>query len=196
MNHEPTYSETAVEAMFVRGFGDRLSPAVRAQLKQAGLDLDRPLSAAYPQAVFDGALKLAVESVFPSLPASEAHFEAGKLYMQGFDHTLLGKAVVQMGKLIGPERTLGRMQRNQRTTSNFGSLALEKLAPTHFVIHSSVEPEFIAGLRSVPGYDVGSWVSGIYFGVLLLLEVRNPKVTHHVLNLAEQRIDYDLSWDA
>ena len=114
MDIEPTYSETAAESLFRRGLAERMTPEVQAELKQIGIDLARPFSAAYPQEVWERGVQCVATRLFADLPAPQAHTEVGRRYMVGFQHTLVGRATTHLGRLIGPERTLHRMQRNQR----------------------------------------------------------------------------------
>jgi uncharacterized protein (TIGR02265 family) len=193
--YEPTYSETATDGMFRRALAGRITPQLQGELKQLGIDLDRPTLAAYSQAAWEGGVKRAAEQLFPGLPIEKAYFELGKLYMVGFQSTLVGKAVTQLGKLIGPERTLLRMERNQRTTNNYSVLRVEKLAATHFRLHASMAAEYLPRSTDVLGTHLGDLVSGIYFGVLTLLEVKNPRSTFRPVAAAEFRYEYDLTWD-
>ena len=195
MDLEPTYSETAAEGMFRRGLAGRLTPAVQEELKQVGIDLGRPLLAAYPQAAWERGVQVVVTRLFSDLPPEQGYFQVGRLYIRGFEATLLGKAVVQLSRIIGPERTLSRMQRNQRTTANFSDLQVEKVAATHFRIHSATGAEFLPRATDTLGTHAGDLVSGIYLGVLELLAVKNPKSTFRVVDAARYAYDYDLTWD-
>jgi uncharacterized protein (TIGR02265 family) len=195
MDIEPTYSETAAESLFRRGLADRMTPAVQAELKQIGIDLARPFAAAYPQEVWERGVQCVATRLYGDLPAPQAHTEVGRRYMAGFQHTLLGRATTQLGRLIGPERTLHRMQRNQRTSTSFNVLEIEKVGATHFRIHSRVEPAALPRVKNVLGENGAYLARGIYLGVLELLAVKNPQVAAKVVNAAEYRFEFDLTWD-
>jgi uncharacterized protein (TIGR02265 family) len=196
MDPEPLYSENAVESLYRRALAGRITAPLQQELKQIGIDLGRPLDPAYPQAVWDRGLRCVATQLFAELPAPKAYFEVGRSFMAGFEHTLVGRAVVQFGKLIGPERTFHRMERNQRTTNNYSVLAVEKIGATHFRLHAGVEPAYLPKMQDVIGEQVGTVVSGVYFAVLELLALKEPRVTVRPVDLAKVQFDYDLTWTA
>jgi uncharacterized protein (TIGR02265 family) len=194
MQLEPTFSTTAIEGL-KRALGDVLTPALQAKLAALGVDYGKPLRAAYRQEVWDQALLAAMAVLFPELEREAACFAMGTRYIEGFSSTLLGKAIVELGRLVGPERTLKRMQHNQRSTNNYSAVELEKLGPTHFRIRTSILPEFLPAVVIHPEMHYAALTGGIYFGVLKLLGVKNPHITYRDVDPAKGIADYDLTWE-
>lgn len=74
--------------------------------------------------------------------------------MRGYVETLLGRAMVQVMKVVGPRRSLERMQRNFRTGSNYIETRFTSLgkgqAELWFNDVSGI-PDFYAGVMSAGG---------------------------------------------
>ncbi len=107
-----------VEALFRIGIGDKLTEAARTRLKSRGLDLDW-LKPAYPREQFHEWVRIAAEEVHPQLPRERSLELLGRAVVEGYEKTLLGKALIAAGRMLGPKRTLGRMTHNFRSTSNY-----------------------------------------------------------------------------
>jgi uncharacterized protein (TIGR02265 family) len=119
------------EGLFLKGFGDRLTPAVRADLLAIGLDLDR-LQSAYPHTVFLASLAVGAKHFFPNDPIPEAYAKLGARNMEGFFETFLGKPMLAMLKLVGPRRTLLRMRTNFRSANNYVESKVVEVSATEF----------------------------------------------------------------
>lgn len=108
-----------VEGMFQRSLGKRLSASGRAALKAAGLDLEKPLRPAYPLAEYFRFLEIAGRDLYPDKPVNEAMFELGTCFLDGYLDTLMGKAIINFARLLGPARALRRSARTWRQGNNF-----------------------------------------------------------------------------
>ncbi len=192
----PTVSALTVEALFTWALTNRVTPTLKTKLKKVGVDLDRSLLPAYTNDVWNQAVRCTIEELFPGTPPQKASFEIGKMLMvEGMPATLLGRAAVQLGRLIGPERSLMRVQRNHRTTNNFTTAELKKLGPTHFRIEAGILPEFLRYMKDDSRELYGPMNHGMYTGLLTLLRVKNPKVSWREVDAATYRTEYDLEWD-
>lgn len=107
-----------IEAVFIKGLGDKITPSLRAEIKKAGIDLAK-LQPAYPVEVMEKACKAVVPTLFPGMTEAEAFFQLGMVSMRGYSDTLLGKALIQILKLIGVRRSLLRMHTSMRGGNNF-----------------------------------------------------------------------------
>jgi uncharacterized protein (TIGR02265 family) len=107
-----------IEGLFVRGIGARMTPSLNADLLGLGLDLTN-LQPGYEDEVVVKAIRHSASVLFPTLSEPQGLHQMGQLFMQGFASTFLGKALVQFTKVIGPRRSLARMERNFRTGVNF-----------------------------------------------------------------------------
>jgi uncharacterized protein (TIGR02265 family) len=175
--NEPVIFTQSVESLFVHALGGRLDATVREELRRLGLDLDRPLLPAYPVRTWEAALVLAGRTLFPQVTPAEARFELGRLMIAHYDDTVLGKAVVAMGRLIGPRRTLERMTRNIRTSNNYVQSTLEELPGGELRMTSSVLPEFRTQLPDMAWEHSGAFTRGLVTGILDKLGVEGYQVT-------------------
>lgn len=149
MLEEEVIFADAVEGLFAKGLGDRVTPSLCAKLGQAGLDLDAALLPAYPRAVWNSALALAAGHVWPDLDEAEAHRRLGRVLIDGFKETLLGRTLVTMARLLGPMRTLARMRHNLRTGGNYNETThiAEQPGDVLFWINEPViHPGYVRGM--------------------------------------------------
>lgn len=115
---ERLWFQNVVEGLFVRGIGPQLSAADKAALAKVGLKLDKLLPA-YSEAVMVEALRVAGPLVLPRGSLEEQQHELGVRAAKGYFDTFLGKAMVGLVKLVGPERGISRLDRNLRTLTNY-----------------------------------------------------------------------------
>lgn len=115
---EKLWWSQSIEGLFVRGIGKDMTPELRAKLKALGIDLEA-LQPAYDNEVVVKAIKLAGATLFPKLDENAALRQMGVLFLRGFADTILGSALVQVFKVIGPRRSLERMERNFRSGGNY-----------------------------------------------------------------------------
>ncbi len=120
--------EQTIEGLFLRGLGDRLTPACRSRLRQAGLDLDGKLLPAYEFEKWMAFLRIAAEELFPDHTTEVAMFRLGERTVDGFQDTFMGRAVLAMARVIGPVRTLQRCDRNFRSGNNYTTSRLKALS--------------------------------------------------------------------
>ena len=139
-----------VEGLFIRGLGERLTPAAKEALAKVGIDVRRKLEVAYPAEVVEQACLTVLPFVFPNATQDEGLFELGRTFMRGYSSTLMGSAMVGVMKVIGTRRSLERMTKNFRTGGNYIETKVTVHGPT------SVELGF---------NDVGH-MPGFYRGIL------------------------------
>lgn len=118
MTPEKLWFSQAVEGLFLRGPGARLTADVRAKIAAEGIELAR-LQPAYPAEQVARAARAVLPVLWPGQSEDEAFRQLGVSFVQGYSETLVGGAMVQMMKLIGTRRTLERMQKNFRTGGNY-----------------------------------------------------------------------------
>ena len=117
----------AVEALFVRALGPRLSREARGRLKEVGLDLAEPLRPAYALEQWRGFLRVAAPDVFPAEPPEVAYLGLGTRYHQGLRQTAVGRASMALVTKLGPRRTLERVAQHVRAGNNFNTVRLEEV---------------------------------------------------------------------
>ena len=74
---------------------------------------------AYPVEQVHQACKLVMPVLFPAMSEEEAFHELGLSSMRGYTETLIGKALMQILKLIGVRRSLLRMHTSMRSGNNY-----------------------------------------------------------------------------
>jgi uncharacterized protein (TIGR02265 family) len=107
-----------------RALGDRLTGQVSAQFRALGVDFAKELEPAYELEVWVKAAHHAAEVLHPELPEAEQLYRFGRAFIDGYARTLMGKAMLATLKLIGPRRTLERMDRNLRNGNNYSQTRL------------------------------------------------------------------------
>jgi uncharacterized protein (TIGR02265 family) len=129
---EPLVYDVTVEAMFSRALKGRLTPRLKARVKEAGIDLDAKLKPSYPREVWLRTMRLVVEDLYLGVPEDRAWFELGERMVDSFGETLMGPAMVGILKLLGPGRALGRMSQTFQHANNYMQSKLEDLGPGRF----------------------------------------------------------------
>ena len=194
MSREPVVSALVVEALFRRHLGPRLTPAVSAQLGELGFQLDRRLRPSYPQQSWDAAIALAVRAFHPDLPLPQAYHRLGRDFVLGFEKTRLGATVVQVGKLLGVERTMLQMPRHQKLGNNYIHATSRKVGPGHIVIHFELEPSCVGKVTPPPDHGAEEFPRGVYAAALELLGARDGRVEVLVLDFEQISVDFDVRW--
>jgi len=172
---------STVEGLFIKGLGERITPALRERLKtDAGLDLTR-IQPAYALDTWARALALTVETLHPELPRDEAYERLGTDLTRGFFETFLGRAVQTVIKLIGPRRTLLRTERNLRSGNNYTACSFIEHAPNR--IETTINEPSV--LRHT--------MTGLVREALLYAGAKNLKV--ELTRNDEQNSTWLVSWD-
>ncbi len=155
---ERLWFDQAIEGLWMKGLGDRVTPPLRAALKAEGIDLDKPLLPGYPAQTFARCVKLTAAALFPNDPPDEAQRRLGHFGLLGYQQTLLGRAVIQVLRLIGPRRSLERMQTNFRS-ANFIKTRFTPLGPQSAEVwfnHVDDIPAYVAGIIQQGGTFAGA----------------------------------------
>lgn len=130
MSAEKLVWESAVEGLFIRGVGDRMTPALRDELRANGLDLNKRLPPGLPNAVWYACLNSAAKHLYPERARGEAMRALGHLTVEGIAHTFWGKAFAPAVHLLGPRRLLSRVPSQMRSTNNYATGVLTEVSPT------------------------------------------------------------------
>ncbi|MFP2931974.1 DUF2378 family protein [Pyxidicoccus sp. 3LG] len=129
MSEERVIFGNTVDSLYRRTLDGDLKPELRARLKELGMDLDAPILAAYPHAVWVQCLDETGRALHPGLPLDQARRQLARRMIEGYAQTLMGAAVLAMARVLGPMRSLGRMTHNFRSGNNFTETRLEVLGP-------------------------------------------------------------------
>lgn len=131
----------------VRSIGPRLTPELRRGMRERGFNADVRLEPAYSQDVFISVVQYLAQALHPSLPLEEGTAQVGRVFMDGFGETLIGRAMLGMMRVIGPAGSLKRVTQNFRTGNNFSQTRLTQLGPRQYEL-------WVNELR-MPGWYVG-----------------------------------------
>lgn len=164
MQEEDVVFDVTVEALFRRALDTRMTDALRARLKDAGIDLSTRFKPLYPRVTFYRGVVLVIEELFPGVPRDRALFDLGGIFFDGYVRTWVGKAAISVMKVLGPRRTMGRMTQNFRSTNNYMQTELNEVSPTHVELSLSQH-------SGVPAY-----FQGTIFRALTLMGVRGLQV--------------------
>jgi uncharacterized protein (TIGR02265 family) len=115
----------------LRVLGQPLAPEHLSGLAALGVDPSRPLPA-YPVETYTAVIDFITGQRWPGLTQDEAGFELGRAFMRSYQETLMGKAVFSVTKVLGPHRTLERMNRNFRSANNYTETRLRKVGPSTY----------------------------------------------------------------
>ncbi len=177
-SNTPVVFGTSVEAL-VRVLGPSLDEGVRQRYLALGVDLDRP-NPAYPYEQWLEALHLAMAILWPGVPLDEATFLMGRAIFESYGQTLMGKALLQLLKVLGPRRGLERMTRNLRTTNNYSETRLTVVGPNEY--------QLWVNKAAFPHYFRGLLVAGLEFSGAKGLSVQLVRAS------LEEGVVFDLSW--
>jgi uncharacterized protein (TIGR02265 family) len=122
--------DQAVDGLFLRGHGDKLTPAMKAELKVLGVDLDKKLLPAYPLKTINAATEVMRRHVYAHLADdAEAYRVMGEAILDGYFDTVLGRAMANLLRVIGFRKAIDRMPRNLASGNNYQVAALNWLGP-------------------------------------------------------------------
>jgi len=151
------FSEPYFEGLYRRALKSDLTPQHRAELKAAGLDLDR-FQPGYPAEQAARWIELTSRLIYPELPRDEALRLLGQRLFDGWSQTLIGSAATLLMRAIGPTRTLERMSRNFRTGDNFTEVRFTELAPRDCQLEFNEVlgmPAYYAGILEAGARSIG-----------------------------------------
>jgi len=155
---------SVVEGLLQHGLGGQLSPELKARLRLIGVDVERPLLPAYPVKLWEHCLWAIIEDVYPGLPAERAFRALGSRMTEGYGHTLLGRAMLVLARMLGPRRTLLRLPQLLAATDNWSRPLLLERAPCHFE------------LRINDDLDLPGYMEGIFEALLRQAGASHPRV--------------------
>lgn len=150
------YYAVAIESTFKHGPGTRLNDAQRKVLRdEYGINAFNTMPV-YSIEVMEKALRYLQRELFPEMPSDESEALLGTLSFRGFAETLIGKAIMQMMRLIGPERTMPRMSKNLAAGTSFMEITPHKLGPGDFELR-------VSDVGGIPHFYKGMFNEGLAF---------------------------------
>lgn len=136
------------DGLFSKDLRARVTPALDAQLKALGVNLEKPFNPGYTIETWAAVIDACAQHIYPELSRPDAFWQLGRDTVDGFAHTLIGKALFAMMKLIGPARSLERSTRSYASTNNYTKVALNRTGPTTYDFSLNEK-------HTLPQYDMG-----------------------------------------
>lgn len=154
----------SIEGLFIKGLRSMLTPPIRESLRARGLDLDRPLRPGYPAADFHRWVEHVAGALYPDDSKEEAVRRIGHRAVSGLEEGLIGRALAAGLKLIGPRRSLQRVERIFKNNNNYQVATLLELG------------EREAKVRISEVFGLPTYYQGLFEAVLALIGAKDLKV--------------------
>lgn len=97
-----------LDTLFERVLRQRMTPALKEELLQAGLDLDAPLPPQYGTAKWKPAIESIAAHLFPKESAQRGQLQLGRLLVDEYRQTGWGLATATLARMLGPRQLLLR----------------------------------------------------------------------------------------
>ncbi len=136
-----------VDGLFKKVLAADVSPALKAQLAEAGVDLSAPPPASYPRSTWYRAVELTAQSLFPAEASAVQLRKLGAHVMDALQSRGIIKGPwLSMARLMGPRRSL--RQAMDFLDRSPVKLTITERSKTEFEISvdDPEQPEFLAGL--------------------------------------------------
>lgn len=171
-----------VEGLLQHGLHGQVSPRLKQRLKQAGIDLDRPLLPAYPVPMWTHCLSVIAEETYPGVPREESFRRLADAHVQGYGRTVIGRAVYGVMRLLGPRRLALRLPQTLRATDNYTEAELIERGPNTYE------------MRMNSALDAPGYVEALLESMLRVGGAEAPKVTKTHADPAAPSSTYLITW--
>ncbi|MDP2269486.1 MAG: DUF2378 family protein [Archangium sp.] len=155
----------SVEGLFIKGLGAMLTPPIREKLRAKGLDLDKPLRPGYPAVEFHRWIEFIASIIYPDDRKEEAVRRVGHRAVSGLEEGLIGKALSAGLKLIGPRRSLQRVERIFKNNNNYQVATLLELG------------ERDAKVQLSEVFGLPTYYQGLFEAAVAAIGAKEPRVT-------------------
>lgn len=190
---EPVVFSPAIEGA-VRALGATLTPALRAEAKALGIDLDGKL-VAHPVDTFLRVFLRLADALVPGDEASrpERLRTFGMLVTNAYADTAMGMGIFALARVIGVRRSVLRAGRIIRNTGNYLDGEGTELSPHEMRLVISVQPAFRSFVK--PDWRLMDFYRlGIIDGFLQQLRAKEPSVAFHSRDEAGFETAYRVTW--
>ncbi len=154
----------------IKGLGPLATPELKAHLSKHGIDVDK-VPPAIPIETWSPQLERIAVFAWPKESPEEAMRLLGLSFIRGWRKTTLGAAASAVLRLVGPSRTLTRLDRAFRTSDNFTKATTELLGPNEALVS-------INEVHRFPSFWVGILEGGLELlgreGTVVVDEVSLP----------------------
>ena len=119
--------DTSLDGLFHRALSGKITPSLRDELKELGIDLGKKLPPAVSRDTWYRALSASARACFPGTEPRAALREVGVLMMKGIEETFFGRTMAPVVRMLGPRRILERVPKNMRSANNFAESTVTRL---------------------------------------------------------------------
>ncbi|HYV43478.1 MAG TPA: DUF2378 family protein [Myxococcaceae bacterium] len=177
---EPVIFDSAVDALFLRGLGNLVTPKLKSRLCELGLDLDRPPRPSYPRATWVRILAATVAELFSGDLPEDGYRRLGEQSIEGMSRTPIGLASIAMSKLLGPRRSLLQFHKAWPSVNNFITMKVDELAPNHFHV-------FLNDAYGHPAY-----MQGVIQSAMKMAGAKDPQAL--IMEATARDVRLDVRW--
>jgi len=142
----------SVEALWKSCGPDPTPEVVRAFL-DSGFDVRRKLKVAYPAEQYSTLMAALAQARFPEAGPDERFLLLGRAFMEGYQQTMMGRALMKLLAVLGPRRVLMQTTRSFRSGNNYARAEVKELEPRHF--------QMVVSPVNHPGWHVGIVTAGL-----------------------------------
>ena len=119
---------SVIDVLFNRILAAYVNADARQRIKALGIDLSRKLDPAYPLRIVEAAVEVVAEDM-ADLSKSDAMRRIGEMQVEAFQETVLGRATMQLLRLLPRKRFLNRLTASFRRANNFTETRLVEVVP-------------------------------------------------------------------
>lgn len=130
MSETPLVFNHTVQGLYSRAFPQGVPALLKEQLRGVGVDLDKTLLPAYPMETWSRCITLSAPVVFPNELPSVAWHKLGERMIDGYQETMIGRAMFASLRLLGPRRMLLRAKRSFRSGNNYTEVQFTDVSET------------------------------------------------------------------
>jgi uncharacterized protein (TIGR02265 family) len=143
---EPLAFASMVEGMR-RALGDRVTEAAHRRFETIGIPMRGPLKPTYPRTIWIEASLYAGQLLSPELNPEQQRVALGKRFVRGYMETIVGRALITAMRLLGPRRSMLRMQRSFNTGNNYSKVVIREVPGALEVdVFGAPYPEWYEGM--------------------------------------------------
>jgi len=165
----------------IRALGAKLDERAHHKFAMLGVPLRPRVLATYPRHAWIESCVYAGELLFPGRPPEEQRLMLGHRFISSYSETIVGKALITMLRLMGPRRSLERIERSFRTGMSHADIGARQLAPGHHEV-------------TVANVSYAEWYQGMIEKGLELSGAQGLKVT--VAKREGDTVTYEVLWNA
>ena len=107
--------------------------SLKSELKALGLDLDgRPRDIEHE--TWARMLATTVRQLYPTSSTDDGYFRLGATIMEGYESTIMGKALFAMMRMLGPHRVIKRASESLRSGNTYSQATVKPLGGNQYEI--------------------------------------------------------------